>query len=195
MQWAKAFRSGGPLRSLTDTIGRPAARHRGTGHPLLGSACPPEFSPSRVAGHRFPAPPLPLALSRRAPGSFPVRPPGAPRSTGALSWAWPPSRVFNRPHRPARRPAPPVGFFAPTTTVRPQVRLTRVCLTRHLPASGFRPSRRFAPCARPPVRGPEAVRGVHPSGLDTFKPAAPVSGPLPSCRFRLSLSSPLRTRR
>jgi hypothetical protein len=46
-----------------------------------------------------------------------------------------------------------------------------------------------------PTRGLDAVLGVHPSGLVTSRSGAPVTGPLPSCRFRHSLPSPLRTRR
>jgi hypothetical protein len=178
---------------------RLAVRSPSPGHepPLLGSACPPEWSPTRVAGFWLPAPPLALgARTRWTPGSFPVRLPDAPKSTGPSHGLRLPCRVSDQSLRPTRlRIGSSHGVHRPYDDIRAQIRLTRVCLTRHLPASGFRPSRRFAPCARPPVRGPEAVRGVHPSGLDTFKPAAPVSGPLPSCRFRLSLSSPLRTRR
>jgi len=92
---------------------------------------------------------LPSARERAwTPGCFPVRPPGLRRAR-ALSWAWAPLQGF-QPVAPAD-PFPdrllPWSSF-PYGDAREQVRLTRVCLTRHLPASGFRPSRRLAPCWR-----------------------------------------------
>jgi hypothetical protein len=111
--------------------------------------CPPELSPagSRVNG----SPPPPSSFGARdtwTSGSFPARLPGVPWKHRALPWASVPPQGF-RPIAPA---GPRAGssheVSPPTTTSRPQVRFTRACLTRHLPASWFRPPRRLPPCGR-----------------------------------------------
>jgi hypothetical protein len=93
----------------------------------------------------------PRALHANAPG-FGVFPGPATRRSEerrGLSWASAPYRVSDRSLRPTRRRAgSSLGVSPPTTTPRAQVRFTRACLTRHLPASGFRPSRRLPPCER-----------------------------------------------
>ena len=57
------------------------------------------------------------------------------------------------------------------------------------------PSRRLAPCARIRSEDRTPSLGFTLQGLCTLQPAAPVSGPWPSCRFRLTRPSPLRTKR
>jgi hypothetical protein len=189
-------RTGCPLRSFTETTGRPGRRHRRTEPTLLGSACPSEVSPSRVAGYGLPASPRSSAPKRSGPRGVPRsdypalrRAPDPPLGFGS-----PTGFPTDRSGRPVAGSAPPVRFFAPTTTTRSQVRFTRVCLTRHLPASRFRPPRRFTPCDR--CRSEDRRRPWgSPFRALPLRSAAPVTGPLPSCRFRLSLPSPLRTRR
>ena len=113
-------------------------------------AYPSEVSPNQVAGYRLPASPRSSAPKRSGPrgvsrSDYPTlrRAPGPPLGFGPST-----GLLTDRSGRPVAGSAPPVRFFAPTTTTRPQVRFTRVCLTRHRPASRFRPPRRFAPCDR-----------------------------------------------
>jgi hypothetical protein len=177
---------------------RTAVRSPSPGHgpPLLGSACPPEWSPSRVASFWLPAPPLPSARERA--GLRGLSRSGYPefrRTPGPLmGFGSPAGFPTGRSCRPVSGPTPPMGFIAPTTT--PRTDPVHPGLPHPAP-SGLRVSTLSPACSlrAAPTRGSDAVRGVHPSGLDTFRPAAPVSRPWSSCRFRFSLPSPLRTRR
>jgi hypothetical protein len=131
----------------------------------MGSACPPEVPPPRVPGFWLPDPSLPSARERaRTARSFPPRLPGS-EEHGPSHELRPPYRVSDRSLRPTRRRiGSSLGVLHPDDDFRGQVRFTRVCLTRHLPASGFRPSRRLAPWRAVPARRPTAAHGVHPSG-------------------------------
>jgi hypothetical protein len=193
----EGVRTGGPLRSLTQATGRPKSRHRGSGPPLLGSTCPTEFLPIRVAGHRFPAPPLPFPLSRWAPGSFPVRPHrhSEERRRPLLGFGLPTGFPTGHSDRPVSGPVPPLGFFAPTTVSHTRIRSTRACLTRHLPTSGFET---LTPVCSPralPVRRPAPPLGFTLQGFAPSSRPRPFPGPYPHAVSRLSLPSPLRTRR
>jgi hypothetical protein len=73
--------------------------------------------------------------------------------------------------------------FVPLRRRRPQIRFTRVCLTRHLPASEFGYSLAgLLPASAPRSEDREPPLGFTLQGL-TLRPAAPVSRPLLSCRF------------
>jgi len=73
--------------------------------------------------------------------------------------------------------------FVPLRRRRPQIRFTRVCLTRHLPASEFGCSLAgLLPADAPRSEDREPSMGFTLQGL-TLRPAAPVSRPLLSCRF------------
>jgi hypothetical protein len=159
-------RSGGPLRSLTK---QPVVRFPspGSAPPLVGSACPAEFSPIRVAGLWLPAPPMPSAPRRWAPGCFPVRLPAAPKNGGSSPGLRLPYRVSDRSLRPTRcRAGSSHEVRSPTTTtpadpVHPGL--------PHPAPSGLGVwilPRRFAPCERSPIRRSRAAPGVHPTGLD-----------------------------
>jgi hypothetical protein len=119
-------------------------------------------------------------LGARAPGCFPVRLPESSEEFPGPPLGFGPPSGFptGRSGRPVSGSAPPMEFFAPTTTTRPQVRFTRACRTRHLPASGLRPSRRFAPCGR--CRSEDRRRpGVHPSGRYPCDQPHPLPGRYP----------------
>jgi hypothetical protein len=175
---------------------RPAVRSPSPGHgpPLMRSACPPEDSPNRVAGFWLPAPPMPSARERAGLRGL-SRPdyPSSRRTPGPLmGFGSPTGFPTSRSGRPVSGPTPPMGFSAPTTNT-----------ARRSGQPGFASPGTFRPqgstltpaCSlrTASIRGSNAVPGVHPSGLDTLRPAAPVTGPLPSCRFRFSLPYPLRT--
>jgi hypothetical protein len=84
------------------------------------------------------APPALCARTRRTPGSFPVRLPETPKSSGPSHGLRPLYRVSDRSLRPTRlRVDSSHGVLRPYDDFRSQIRFTRACLTRHLPASGF----------------------------------------------------------
>jgi hypothetical protein len=176
---------------------RPAVRFPspGSGPPLVRSACPQESSPSRVAGFWLPAPPLPSAPRRWTPGSFPVRLPDVPKNAGTSPGLRPPFRVSDRPLRPTRfRIGSSREVRSPTTTtpadpVHPGL--------PHPAPSGLRVSDPLAGLL--PASAPDPRIGCRPWG-SPYR-ACPSDQPYPSpgrCSHavsRLSLPSPLRTRR
>jgi hypothetical protein len=98
---------------------RLAARSPSPGHgpPLVGSACPTEWSPNRVAGFWLPAPPMSSARERAGLRGL-SRPdyPTLPRAPGPLmGFGSPTGYPTSRSGRPVSGPAPPMGFVAPTT--------------------------------------------------------------------------------
>jgi hypothetical protein len=119
----------------------PVVRDPSPGHepPLMRSACPSERSSCRVASFWLPAPPLPFTRERAglrglSRCDFPV----TPKRSGPSRGLRPLYRVSNRSLRPTRlRVDSSHGVLRPDDDVRLQVRSTRVCLTRHLPTSGF----------------------------------------------------------
>jgi hypothetical protein len=150
----------------------------------VGLVYPAEFSPSRVAGYWLPAPPLPFL--RRGAGLRGVSRFDYPLlrgATGPLLGFDPPSGCqVGRSGRPVSRPTPPMRF-TPLRRRRPQIRFTRVCLTRHLPASGFGyPLAGLLPASASRSEDRVPPLGFTLQGL-SLEPAAPVSRPLPSCRF------------
>jgi hypothetical protein len=73
--------------------------------------------------------------------------------------------------------------FHPLRRRHPQIRFTRVCLTRHLPASEFGYSLAgLLPANAPRSEDREPSMGFTLQGL-SLRPGAPVSRPLLSCRF------------
>ena len=142
-------------------------------------------APRPVAAIRFPAPPPrfrpPWGLSGTAPRHRPeatatpvlrlarlrsVRPrdpPPRPEAERRLSWGLFPYGTFRQEGSGRSR-----GFHAPAPSA------LRVCV----------PSRRLSPllASRRPV-GRSSAHGVRPSGPCSTPPAAPLSGPLLSCRF------------
>ena len=86
--------------------------------PLVGSARPSEFSPTRVAGYWLPAPPM--SSARMHAGLRGVSRSGHPRlrrATGPLLGLGTPFRVSNRPFRPSRsRNGSSLEVRSPTTT-------------------------------------------------------------------------------
>jgi hypothetical protein len=134
------------------------------------------------------------ARTRLDSGVFPGPASRAPKSTGPLLGLGPPTGFpTGRSGRPVAGSAPPMEFV-------PLRRRARAGPAHpglpHPAPSGLRVSTLSPACSllALPVRGPEPPMGFTLQGL-SLRPAAPVSGPLPSCRFRPSLPSPLRTRR
>jgi hypothetical protein len=160
---------------------RLAVRSPSPGHepPLLGLACPPEWSPSRVSELLVArAPPCPRRANALGSGVFPGPATRRSEEHRALSWASAPLQGF-RPVAPAD-PSP--GRLLPwgSSPLRRRPRTDPVHPGLPHPApSGLRVSTLTPACSlrATPTRRLYAVRGVHPSGLDTFRPAAPVSRP------------------
>jgi len=185
-----------PLRSLEEATGCPI--------PVAGSrTSPPGVGlPSRVVtepGERAsgcPRPPLPSARERA--GLRVLSRSGYPtlrRAPGPLmGFGSPTGFPTSRSGRPVSGPTPPMGFFAPTTTAAHRSGSPGLTSPGTFRPQGSTLSPVYS-LRTTPIRRSDAARGVHPSGLDTFRPAAPVSRPWSSCRFRFSLPSPLRTRR
>jgi hypothetical protein len=183
LTWAlpmwRGCRVGCPLRCLAEATGRPSPRRRDAGPPLPGSTCPAESSPtgSRVIGS--PPPPSPSgARGARTPGSFPVRRPDAPKSTGPSLGLRSPLRVSDRSLRPARGPAPPMRFLPRRR------RHDRRSGSPGLASPGtFRPRGfdHLAGLLPATAADPEAgaVHGVHHSGLAPDDQRYPLPGPCP----------------
>jgi hypothetical protein len=160
---------------------RPAVRSPSPGHgpPLLGSTCPPEWSPSRVSELLVArAPPCPRRASALGSGVFPGPATRSSEERRALSWASAPLQGF-LPVAPA---GPSPGRLLPwgSLPLRRHPRADPVHPGLPHPApSGLRVSTLSPACSlrTAPTRRLDAACGVHPSGLDTFRPAAPVSGP------------------
>jgi hypothetical protein len=88
-----------------------------------------------------------------------------------------------------------MGFFAPTTVSRTRIRSTRVCLTRHLPTSGFETPTPVCSPRTLPARRPTPPLGFTLQGFSPSDRPRPLPDPYPHAVSRLSLPSPLRTRR
>ena len=181
MQWTRELPCPGAPSEDADRIEWPGSPSPARRAPLLGLARPSESSRLPVADHWFSAPPSPFRRrSGLDPGVFPTRADRLPKlpvplldlaSLQGLALA----SICPDAEAPER---PSLGFWAPRRLA-PQVRFTRVCLTRHVPTSGFRPSRRFAPCGPEPIREPTAARGSVLQSLDPFDQPPPLPG---SCR-------------
>jgi hypothetical protein len=119
----------------------PVVRAPSPGHepPLVGSACPFERSPCRVASFWLPAPPMTFTRERAGLRGLSRNDlPFAPKNSGPSRGLRPPYRVSDRSLRPTRlRVDSSHGVSVPYDDSRLQVRSTRDCLTRHLPTSGF----------------------------------------------------------
>ncbi len=163
----------------------------------MRSACPSERSPSRVAGFWLPAPPMPFTRERAglrglSRDDFPSlrRAPGPLVNFG-------PSTGFPTGHsgRPVSGSTPPMGFFAPTTNSARRSGSPGLASPGTFRPQGLDTLSSVYSLLTDPILGSDTVLGVHPSGLCTFRPAAPVSGPWSSCRFRPTRPFPLRTKR
>jgi hypothetical protein len=107
----------------------------------------------------------------------------------------PPYRVSDRSLRPTRlRVDSSLGVLSPTTTSANRSGSPGFASPGTFRPQGFDPLAGLLPGARCRPEGRRPPMGFTLQGT-SLRPAAPVSGPWPPCRFRLSLPSPLRTRR
>jgi len=136
----------------------------------------------------LPAPPLPFTRERAGlRGLSRQDSPDAPKSTGPSHGLRLPYRVSDRSLRPTRRRVDSShGVSRPYDGSREQVRLTRVCLTRHLPASRFG----YPLAGLLPVREPDPRIGHRPWG-SPFRALYP---PASRTRFRAVALMPFPAR-